>query len=250
MARALNLLRSSLHYRRDAFNEGLRAAGYKVVDVLRDPKPGDLLVSWNRYGGNHELCLRFERAGAGVLVVENGLLGKRWRGGEWFSLALWHHAGAGDFKPSGPERWDGWNVPLDPWREGGHETLIFGQRGIGEPGHASPPSWAEDVKRKTGARIRPHPGGSEGKSLDEDLAGVREALTWNSSAGLQALLRGVPVWYDCPSWIGAGAARPLSKWPGKPLCDDAARLATFRRLAYCMWTLDEVRTGEPIARLK
>ena len=64
MARALNLLRSSLHYRRDCFDQGLRKAGFKLVPAIPDPKPGDLLVIWNRYGGWHDNALHFERRAA------------------------------------------------------------------------------------------------------------------------------------------------------------------------------------------
>lgn len=249
MARALNLLRASVHYRRECFDQGLQAAGFKLVPALADPRPGDLLVIWNRYGGFHEQAQIFERAGAGVLVVENGLLGKNWRGGEWFSLSLGHCAGAGEFKPAGPERWDGWGVPLAPWRTGGRETVIFGQRGIGESGVASPPVWAEGVQRRIGGRIRPHPGQGPAKALAVDLADARDVVTWHSAAALQALLLGVAVWFDCPTWIGAGAARPLAEWPGQPKRDDGSRLEMFRRLAWCCWTLDEIKTGEPIERL-
>lgn len=246
----MNLLRTSAHYRRECFDAGLKAAGFKLVPALADPQPGDLLVIWNRYGGGHEQAQVFERTGAGVLVVENGLLSKSWRGGEWFSLALNHCGGAGEFKPAGPERWDSWDVPLAPWREGGRDTVVFAQRGIGEPGIASPPAWAEGVQRRIGGRIRQHPGQGDAVPLTTDLAGAREVVTWHSAAALQALMLGVPVWYDCPSWIGAGAARPLSQWPGQPKRDDAARLEMFRRLAWCNWTLDEIKTGEPIARLR
>jgi hypothetical protein len=250
LPRVLNLLRAGLHYRRQCFDQGLQAAGFKLVSTLTDPRPGDLLVIWNRYGGYHEHAQIFERAGASVLVVENGLLSKTWRGGEWFSLSLGHCGGAGEFKPAGPERLDSWGVPMAPWREGGRETVILGQRGIGEPGVASPTNWAEGVQRRIGGRIRQHPGKGEGKPLADDLVNAREVITWHSAAALQALMLGVPVWYDCPTWIGAGAARPLSQWPGQPKADDAARLEMFRRLAWCNWTLDEIKTGAPIARLR
>lgn len=251
MPRALNLLRAALHYRRSAFDEGLRAAGFDTVGALDRPRHGDLLLIWNRYGGFAEIADRFEAAGATVLIAENGYLGKGWRGGEWFSLARGHHAGAGAWPVGGPERWDGWGVDLAPFRAGGDETVIFGQRGIGEPGVRSPDRWAEAVRGRIGGRIRPHPGtGPEGVPLAVDLARARECVTWHSGAALLALLMGVPVWYAFPQWIGAGAARSLAEYGrAEPRRDEAARLAMFRRLAWSMWTLDEIRTGEPIARL-
>lgn len=74
-------------------------------------------------------------------------------------------------------------------------------------------------------------------------------VTWNSGAALKALKLGVAVWYEFTQWIGAQAARPLSEWGAEPKRDDADRLAMFRRMAWSMFTLDEIRTGEPIARL-
>lgn len=253
MPRALNTLRASLHYRREAFDAGLRAAGLDVVSQLPDPGPGDLLLIWNRYGGYHELACQFEARGAQVLVVENGYLGKAWRGGEWFALALGHHAGAGRWPDGGRERWDGWNVELAPFRKHGSETVILGQRGIGEPGVRSPDHWAEGMKTICpghGFRVRPHPGTGPAKPLAEDLADAAAVYTWNSGAALQALLLGVPVWYCFPLWIGGRAGAPwaqLGYMP--PNTDPEARLAMFRRLAWAMWTLDEIKTGEPIRRL-
>lgn len=249
--RALNLLRRDIHYRREAFSEGLHAAGLRVVDVLPDPRPGDALMIWNRYGGYDDQAQQFERAGAAVLVVENGYLGKAWRGGEWFALSLGQHAGAGRWNPGGPERWNRWDVEIAPWRRGAGETLVFGQRGIGAPDVRCPDGWAEAAARACGGRLRPHPGKqTPSVSLTDDLAAAAQCVTWNSGAALQALLAGVPVWCGWPRWIAAGAARPLEQF-GKvePARDDGARLDAFRRLAWAMWTLDEIRGGEPIARL-
>jgi hypothetical protein len=155
----------------------------------------------------------------------------------------------GQFPAGGSERWDSWGVDLVPFRTDGDETLIFAQRGIGEPGYRSPEMWAESVRGRFGGRIRQHPGASEpAVSLDDDLARAKQCVTWNSGAALQALMLGVPVWSAGP-WIGASAARPLAEWGAEPKRDEAARLEVFRRLAWGMWTLDEIRTGEPIRRL-
>lgn len=249
MPRALNTLRASLHYRREAFDAGLQAVGFEVVTQLPRPERGDLLLLWNRYGGYAEQAAEFERRGGLVLVAENGYLGKHWRGAEWFALARGHHAGAGWWPDGGPGRWGGWGVELSPWRDGGTETLVLAQRGIGEPGVRSPAGWAEAARRRIGAgRIRQHPGNStQSVPLADDLAQARDVVTWNSGAALLALLAGVPVWCDWPQWVGAEACWPLSEFGKRePRRDDEARLGTFRRLAWSMWTLDEVRTGEPI----
>lgn len=243
--RALCLIREGLHYRRGAYLEGLKAAGFKTVDSLSNPGPGDCLVIWNRYGRFHETAKNFERLGALVLVTENGWLGKSWQGGEWFTLCRGHHSGAGYWPVGGPERWDSWGATLHPWRTGGKQTIILGQRGIGEPGLRSPPNWEHETQRKLGGgRIRPHLG-KLNPPLTPDLDKADKVVTWSSGAALKALAYGVPVWHDFPQWIGAGSASRI----GEPLVrDDDKRLAMFRRLAWSMWTLDEIRSGAPFAR--
>jgi hypothetical protein len=242
MSRAVNRLRDSLHYRRESFSTGLRAAGFDVVPEIDKPQPDDLLLLWNRGGGYHEQATKFEAAGARVIVTENGYLSKTWCGKEWFALGLGHHGGAGVWPDGGPDRWDSWNVTLAPWRTDGTEVVILGQRSIGEPNLASPVGWAEKIaKRFPGSRIRPHPGKAGGADLLDDLKNARAVVTWGSGAGLVALAAGIPAWYECPSWIGAAAAVPIGAELRR---DDDERLGMFRRLAHAMYSLDEIRSGE------
>lgn len=247
---AQNRLPLGPNYRAADFAAGLAAAGFTIVDRIARPGPGDVLMIWNRSARDELEARRFEAAGATVLVCENGLFGKVWRDQKWFTIVRGHHAGAGSWPDDGFTRWDSWGVELAPWRHGGRETVVLAQRGIGEPGQASPPNWAEHIVRWIGGRIRQHPGkDAPAVPLADDLRDARCVVTWNSSAALQALALGVPVFHDCPTWIGAAAALPMNRWPSEPRRDDARRLAMFRRLAGAMWTADEVRTGEPFARL-
>lgn len=247
MPRALNLLRTALHYRREVFNRGLQAAGFQLVDTLRDPRPGDVLLLWNRYLEDAD---EFERRGATVLVAENCPLGNDFRGG---SLSLARRQVAltgGEIALGGPERWDSWGVDLRPWRERGGETVILAQRGIGHRSARSPNGWAEQVRARIGGRIRAHPGTSAtALPLVSDLKRASAVITWSSAAAVQALMLGVPVWHEHPAFVGAPASRPLSEWPCPPRCDDEARLAVLRRLAWGIWTFDEIASGEPIRRL-
>ncbi len=249
MAKAVCRLRQNIAYRRDAFCEGLKAAGYSLANVLENPSPDDALLIWNRYGENQWLADVFERVGAKVFVTENGWLGKNWRDQQWFALSLDHHGGAGRWFPGGSERWDEWQVELKPWREGG-ERVILAQRGIGEPGIASPPGWAEHIYEEIGGRIRLHPGEKNLDGLpplEEDLKDAGEVVTWNSGAALKCLTMGIPVRCAFDGWIGRSAACGVHD--EKLLKDDDARLNMFRRLAWSMWTLDEIARGEPIKRL-
>lgn len=246
-------LKDALHYRREAFRHGLVVAGYEDKSYISDPGPNDVLVIWNRTFRGAEDAERYQRGGSRILVVENGLLSKRWNGGNWYSLAFNHVAGAGGEFPVGAgQRWESFNTPLAPWRHTETEApLIFEQRGIGERHIKSPEGWAERTQAQIGGRIRRHPGRyDETVPLAVDLLNASAGVTWASSAGLQALLHGTPVFYACPVWAGAPAALPLSEW-GKqpPKRDDAARLALFQRLAWAMWTIDEIENGSAFFHL-
>lgn len=245
-------LREDIAYRREAFARGLQAVGYKEVSAIREPSPSDVFVCWNRYGRFDAEAKRFEAAGARVVVAENGLLGKDWRGGEWYSLALEHVAVAGGAFPEGDsKRWDACDVRLEPWRGELGETVILGQRGIGEPGIAAPWRWAERTQTEYRGRIRPHPGTDRScTSLEHDLRNACAVLTWASAAALHALRWGIPVFHEHPSFIGAPAASPLSGYGARqPKRDDAARIAMFRRLAWANWRLDEIESGAAFAHL-
>lgn len=241
--RALSLLRDRPVYRKDRFEQGLRAAGFDLCNSIVDPRPDDVLLIWNRYGRFDEEAQRFEKAKARVIVTENSYLAGQIPG-KWHALALWHHNGAGKWVVGSPERWDSLGIELAPFRWTGREALILGQRAIGEPGIASPPHWAELIQRKLGGRIRPHPGMDEAKPLEADLDKASAVFTWGSSAALIALMLGVPVWYEFSKWIGAGASRPLSEW-GKVQANrsDADRLAMFRSLIWAQWRVEEIQDG-------
>lgn len=233
-------IRTQPHYRHDAFLSGLKRAGYTLVDNIENPSPDDVLVIWNRYGLMDVEATRFERAGAKVIVAENGYLGVDWNDDRWYALSLNQHNGAGSYPYNGPERWDRLRVDMKPWRDGS-EIVILPQRGIGPEGVAMPRSWLKKVKHL--GRVRAHPGQKEVIPLMDDLKNAKAAVIWGSGAGHKCLLNGIPVFYDMPNWIGALAATPLEKAdfsnPQKP-----DRLEMFRRLAWAMWRVEEIASGE------
>lgn len=239
---ALNMLRTDIVYRRDIFDRGLRAAGYSLTDEHHKPKKDDMLVIWNRYGRFHEMACRYEQAGAHVVVVENGYLGKSWMGDEWFAMALGRHNGAGSWVASGPERWDELNVPMEPWRSASGPPVVLAQRGIGQEGVRMEMNWPAIAQRMyPGSRVRHHPGKSTAFApLEQDLSNASFAITWASGAALKALLMGVPVVYGFPEWIGASAC---SMVPNRPVHGD--RLSMFRTLIWAQWRAREIATGLP-----
>jgi len=214
------------------------------------PQPGDVLVIWNRQSMYEAAAKRYERAGATVIVAENGYLGADADGNHLFALALDHHNGRGRWPEGGPERWQSLGVPLAPWRAGGRDVVVLCQRGIGSPGVAMPRSWPADVARrlKVSTRrpvvVRLHPGNKPavGPSLSDALADCWCAVTWGSTAALKAMVMGVPVVSEMPGWIGAAGGTVDVPWRGE-------REPIFERLAWAQWSAAEIATGEPFKHL-
>ena len=257
--RAWCLIREQPCYRRDAFTAGLRARGYTVhLGTPTEARPGDLLITWNRYGTAHELATRFEAQGGTVLVAENAYLDPARHahphsGRQWYALALHAHNGRGEWFPGGAARWQSISTALglelrpmidQPQVETEREHLIAPNRPFGQPGGIMPADWPERLAAELrcthpGARvrIRPHPGNAApAVPLQADLANAAALHIWNSSAGIAALLHGVPVRCHAPWWIGKG-------W------EVIGRDAMFQRLAWSQWHTEEIAAGEPFRHL-
>lgn len=247
---AFLLLPTGLHYRRDAVERGLLAAGF-ALKPSPNPGPNGVLVTWNRYPATNAVARAYEINGGRVIVMENGYIGSDEEGHQFFSMALGHHLGAGEWRDGGPERFAGMSIKLNPWRSDpgtdGH-VLVLGQRGIGEPGVAMPKGWErsaiERLRKATRRRVnlRPHPG-KDKTSMRPDLEGCWAAVTWASGAAVKALAAGVPVFYDFPKWIGASAAKFGVGEIEDPFLGD--RTAMFGRLAWSQWRRAEIERGEP-----
>ena len=251
------LVRDRPPYRQDAFHAALRRLGFKLgkISAATRPDPRDLLVIWNRYGVGDRLAKLFERDGARVLVAENGYLPMRGTK-KAFALALNHHNGAGAWPRADHPRAHLLDVELRPWRPHTPELLVLPQRGIGPSGVAMPRAWPDDVRRRLNlatrqrVRIRRHPGTDRPTSptLEEDLEGAGACVTWGSGAALKALVAGVPVFHEFKRWIGAPASTfgiAKTTEPARP--DNREQL--LERVAWAQWSVEELETGEPLARL-
>lgn len=249
---AYNLLREFPHYRREAFDAGLRAAGFRVEHNFRQPKPGDVLLIWNRYGGNDFHARDCEKVGASVLVAENGYYSEE----KTFAISLNQHHHGGVTHKNRPEIPD-YAKPHLPCP--GKHILVCSQRGIGSTIMASPGAWAEitaEKLRKITKRtvvIREHPGKDAPRTpLADDLIDCHACIVWSSSAGVEALIRGVPVFYDAPRWIAEQSAKRLSL-VFKGACDiNALHLfdnAGINNALSNQWTVAEVVAGTPFFQL-
>ena len=254
--------------RHEAIEDGLRASGYEVQRAMPDHiDAADVLVTWNSYGRNGEVSQRFKKFGARHIVCEEAYF-RRVNGEPCFALALWGHNGSGAWQPGGPERWAGFAVPLDPWREGGGHILVCGQRGFGYNAMAMPNSWPDDVYarlRLETARplwFRPHPKRrrqmpSVGydrvldfeQPLDTHLANAWAVVVWSSNVATAALRQGIPAFYEAPHIVTQGAAQKGISGLESPNRSEVARRRAFESLAWAQWSMAEIRAGEAARHL-
>lgn len=268
MPNAFCLIRESPHYRRQAFVEGLKAAGYtfKTGEPGADVAAGDVLVIWNRYSHWEVMATQFERRGGRVLVAENGYLGANGstpkfdvalglvRPEHYYALAWDGHNGAGFWPADDGSRWRALGIELKPWRKAGDHVLVCPQRGIGPRQGTQPPGWTEDIRRRLHAatarlvRVRPHPGLGPGTvPMAQDLENCWAVVTWASGAGIHALVAGIPVFAEAPAWILADAAERDITAIETPACRD--RQTAFERLACAQWSVAEIESGEAFRKL-
>lgn len=242
-------IRPEPYYRRSAVESGLKALGYSLGRTGAPRGPQDVLCLWGRkHGQDDKDATLWEQRGGKVLVLENGYLAKVDKTMYAVSLGQ-HHTGG----PVGDEA-RFWQLGFEPrpwWNaEDGH-MLVCGQRGIGSPVMASPPQWAEKMakilEKRWPTRLRLHPGNHAPKvPIERDLEGARACVVWSSNAGIKALIAGYPVVYHAPHWICAeGACRGVNVLG----YGDASRLAALQRMAWGQWSVAEIETGEPFARL-
>lgn len=263
MNRAVCLIRQDPHYRRAAFERGLMRLGYVIHDERGvEPDERDLLVVWNLAGPAGDLATHWRARGALVLVAENGYIGTDSVGQQYYALAVNGHNGAGLWPSIGPERWQRLGVEVKPWREAGEVIVIRGQRGIGSSNMASPPGWhnvcSRDLLRLARDKrqiVQPHPGrpACHWTSVADILEALQDAYAmciWSSAAGVRALVEGVPVFYDSPHWIAAGAAVHRYGNIDHPKRDDAARMQALHALAWAQWSVAELETGMPFDLLR
>jgi hypothetical protein len=278
MPRACILVRSEPYYRRAALEAGLTRLGY-TIDIGRQSHQHmsfvpesrhDLLVLWNRkHGVEEEHAERFEARGGSVVVMENGYLQRQDK--TIYALSVHGHNGSGWFPfDDAEDRFSRLGFPLKPWRERteGH-VLVCGQRGIGSKLMRSPAGWAENAagtltarflvrggqgKMHHPIRVRPHPGNFVAKvPLIDDLEYAWACVVWSSAAGVRALVEGVPVYRAAPRWICGGVAshpKYLNPEAQAPTCSPESRRRALNRMAHGQWSVSEIESGEPFARMR
>lgn len=261
-------IRINMDYRNEVFRQGMANAGYEwSLKPIRDPKPGDILIIWNRYSSLNKMACIFEDRNLPVIVAENSYLDMK-DCKKAFAMSLNRHNGGGRW----PQRQDKTrahllDVEVKPWKTRGKHILILPQRGIGEPPVAMPKGWHLTVENRLKAwgmpfHTRLHPEllkkdrhGQEKRPLEQDLEKAYAAVVWASSAGLKAMLAGVPTFHEYDRWIGGS---PAAHFGIDPLKDSRPehvhalmgdRQAMLEKISWAQWSGEEIRTGAPIQRL-
>ena len=193
-----------------------------------------------------------------VIVLETGYVNRG--DGETHHYAAGFNGlnGRADFrnKSMGPERWESLNVQLKPYSRG-EKVILCGQ----VPWDASVDmhdhkAWlletASKLKLLTKRPIvfRPHPlatlppiKGCEHstKPLAEDLKDAHCVVTFNSNSAVEAAIEGKPVFaFDEGSMVWSLANKDFNI--EDPQYPDRKQWA--RNLAYCQWTIEEMKQGE------
>jgi hypothetical protein len=242
-----------------AFAEGLRRHGW-TADIATDWASCDLLVLWGVRRQND--IARQRAAGGEVCILERGYIGDRF---QWTSVSFGGELnGRAEFRGarSDGRRFDRFHRHLlRPWRHRDGYALIVGQvpgdmslRAVGGRLDGWYAATAEALNAAgLDARFRPHPMAARrlpvrsvpgaptvAGSLEAALGGAAVVVTFNSNAAVDAALAGVPAvacdpgsmaWPVTSHSIGDALIRPN-------------RGAWAARLAWCQWSMDEMRRGD------
>ncbi len=219
---------------------GLRHHGVDAVPgAFDEPEPCDFAVVWG---------LRQRRvfaAGRPVLVMERGHVADRMQ----MASCGWNGLGRRGLYPTavdGGARWRRlYGHLMQPWRYDTGYALVIGQvEGDAALRGLDVNAWADETMRHLidmgwPVVFRPHPLMSKVRTtLDEDLRGAGICVTYNSTAGVEAVLAGVPTVTLDP---GAMAWPVTSHQLGLKLWTD--REAWAHDLAFTQWGLDEIERG-------
>lgn len=243
-----------------ALAEGLLALGHEPVLRFSEHAAHACTQFVACWGWRMGACLR--RAGHTVIVMERGYLGDRFA---WTSLGLNGLNGRATFPPAPQDDGERFRAvaELQPWRPGPGYALIVGQ----VPGDASlqganlEPWYAEMARQARAAGMEPvfrqHPvaakkGYRQGPKgvrqhtgdLVGALAGAAQVITYNSNAGVDALLAGVPIYADNEGSMAWPLASRVVGEIRRP-----SREQWAHDLAWRQWTLDEISSGKALGGL-
>ncbi|GAB5403890.1 MAG: hypothetical protein Aurels2KO_21210 [Aureliella sp.] len=207
-----------------------------------------------------------ERRGAGQnIVIERGFVHRD----RYYMIGWGGLNGRADFRnvASPSNRWTELSVELKPWRSTGRHIVLCGQvPWDASVQHTNHESWCRETARQLlscsdrPVRFRPHPmqpnavnmNGlevefSSAKSLEQDLRDAWAVVTFNSNAGVEATIAGVPAFAADPGAMGFPIVNSNLQSINDPIMPD--RTQWTYNLGYTQWTVNEMNSGLPQAHL-
>jgi len=245
-----------------AIREGLAAFGFDVLTDRPDPttltpNDQDILVTWNTYGNNAVLAKKFRN----FVVCEEAYI-RVIKGEKYFAIGHNGHNG-NNINPIGPPlRFINWGLTWKAWREHGDHILVCGQRGFGYNAMAMQEDWPDKVFAKLRSItkrplwFRPHPkrqrkmpGVTYDKLVDfqepieDQLKNCWAVVVFTSNSATNALLEGIPAFYEGPNIVTREVSQKGLEAIEKPTLGD--RIQAFQRLSWSQFSMDEIKRGYP-----
>jgi hypothetical protein len=259
-----------------AFAEGLARRGVtaRIYDLNGGYQPCDVAVTFGigkrrtpRGRNVGKILARHEKhKGPGChLVIERGFIHRD----RYFMIGWGGLNGRADYcnAHSPPNRWTNLDVKVAPWRTQGEHIVLCGQIPWDSAvEHSDHVQWcrqtAAELLRLTRRPVvfRPHPLQPEAVSMEgldvaistkptlqDDLANAWAAVTYNSNAGVEASLAGVPAFAFDPGAMGYSILNKDLQAIENPAQPD--RRQWLHDLAYTQWTCEEMSQGLPLVHL-
>ena len=250
------------------FYFGIPLSGKRLLSV-NNYDPSDVAVVFGAY--KRSVPISFARAkiarlqkeaGKDVIVMDSGYVRRGMTDTNYYSCGFNDINGWAEFRNEHMprDRWDALETPLVPWRLTGKHILLCGQvpwdsncRSVNMP------TWlvetAKGIRKYSDREIfyRPHPMAVNASPLsvvfcktstaplEEDLRGAWAAVTWNSNAGVDAALAGIPVFTLGDGAMSTKIANTKLQRIENPNMPDRTQWA--RDLAYTQWTPKEMSGG-------
>lgn len=255
----------------DAFLQGCQQLGINTVENTSD---ADAAVIWSvlwhgRMKENQQIYQYFRSQGKPVYVLEVGMLK---RGQTWKLGVNGTGVDCYNFTPT-EDRIQKLGLQLKDWQKSGVNIVVAVQRSDSEQWNGLPPTtvWLNDTIKALRQHtdrpiiIRPHPrqriqsipgtviespvaipGSYDSFDFNRCLNSAWAVINWNSGAGPQAIINGVPAFVGASSLASSIANFDLSQ------IENPLRLERdkwLNQIAHSEWYIHELSTGLPLQRL-
>lgn len=240
--------------------ENGHSIGYRYFGAYNVYEPCDIVITIGWNNAIDQIHKDHMQQGKKTLAFSDGFVRRGWSPGSYFAVTRNGLHAYGDQIGLMPgDRWQKLDVKLRPWQinEDGH-ILIAHQHTEAFDGHNRQPWFHETLRRIRGLTdrlliLRPHPRDKKRDGLPpgclvstrafrDDLEKAYAVVTYDSNMAVDALLYGIPVFTG-----GKTKADPLACFDieriNDPLKPDRQQWA--HDLAYCQWSVNELRAGFP-----